>query len=65
MATTNDRILMSERNDRVRGTVRIWKENRRSYRFVVERSDIDGVYDRIEGFSTFKQAREEAKCYWG
>ena len=60
-APTERRTLMSERNDRVRGTVRIYLEGRRSY--VVERSDADGVYDRIEGFRTLKQAREEMACY--
>lgn len=49
--------------DRVRGTVEIVQEGTR--KFVVERSDLNGVYDRIEGLTTFKKAIAEFKCYAG
>lgn len=54
-------ILVGERNDRAGGTVRIWRRGPR--RFVVERSDSRGVFDRIEGFRTLDQARREFRCY--
>ena len=63
MTTETTRRVIRTGNDRLRGTVEIIQEGTRS--FAVERSDLDGVYDRMEGFRTFKQAAEEFNCYRG
>lgn len=68
MARTGKRTMTTRRviksgNDRLRGTVEIIQEGPRA--FAVERSDVDGTYDRMEGFRTFKQAIEEFNCYRG
>ncbi len=44
------------------GIVSIYQEGPKQ--FVVERFEADrGVYDRIEGFETFRDAREESLSY--
>ncbi len=44
------------------GIVSVYQEGPKQY--VIERFEAGrGVYDRIEGFSTFRSAREEALSY--
>ncbi len=62
MTTTTRRVIRTG-NDRLKGSVEIIQEGPRA--FVVERSDVNGTYDRMEGFRTIRQATEEFNCYRG
>jgi hypothetical protein len=50
-------IILADRLDRVRGSVRIRRAGRA--RYLVERYDLSGVYETSDGFRTLRQARAE------